>query len=63
MQKSIHEIRDFASSMQIHIYNNKLLVNNQECFQTNSAIHSVNTRDRDHLRRPTANLSCFQKSA
>jgi hypothetical protein len=39
------------------------VVNNQEHFQTNSAIHSVNTRNREHLHRPTANLSCFQKSA
>jgi hypothetical protein len=39
------------------------VVNNQEHFQTNSAIHNVNTRDRDHLHRPTGNLSCFQKSA
>jgi hypothetical protein len=38
-------------------------VNNQEHFQINSAIHSVNTRNRDHLHRPPANLSCFQKSA
>jgi IS1 family transposase len=37
------------------------VVNNQEHFQTNSAIHSVNTRHRDHLHRPTANPSCFQK--
>jgi hypothetical protein len=39
------------------------VVNNQEHFQTNSAIHSVNTRNRDHLHRPDANLSCFQKCA
>jgi hypothetical protein len=39
------------------------VLNNQEHFQTNSAVHSVNTRDRDHFHRPTANLSCFQKSA
>jgi hypothetical protein len=38
------------------------VVNNQEHFQTNSAVHSVNTRNRDHLHRPTAKLSCFQKS-
>jgi IS1 family transposase len=37
-------------------------VSNQEHFQTNSAIHSVNIKNRDHLHRPTANLSCFQKS-
>jgi hypothetical protein len=39
------------------------LVNNQEHFQTNSAIHSDNTRNRDYLHRPIANISCFQKSA
>jgi hypothetical protein len=39
------------------------VVNNQEHFEANSAIHSANTRNRDHLHRPTANLSCFQKSA
>jgi hypothetical protein len=39
------------------------VVNNQEHFQSNLAIHSVNTRNRDHLHRTTANLSCFQKSA
>jgi hypothetical protein len=38
------------------------VVNNQEHFQTNSAIHSVNTRNRDHLHRPTTNLLRFQKS-
>jgi len=38
-------------------------VNNQELFQTNSAVHSVNTRNRDHLHRPIANLSCFQEKA
>jgi len=39
------------------------VINNQEHFQTNSAIHSVNTRNRDHLHRPTANHSRSQKSA
>jgi hypothetical protein len=39
------------------------VVNNQETFQMNSAMHSVNTRNRDHLHRPTAKLSCFQNSA
>jgi hypothetical protein len=38
------------------------VINNQELFHTNSAIHSVNTRNRDHLHRPTAYLSCFHKS-
>jgi hypothetical protein len=38
-------------------------VNNEKHFQMNSAIHSVNTRNKDHIHRPTANFSCFQKSA
>jgi IS1 family transposase len=38
-------------------------VNKQELFQTNSAVHSVNTRYKHQLHRPIANLSCFQKSA
>jgi hypothetical protein len=37
-------------------------VNNQEHFQTNSAIHSANTRNKNQLCRPTVNL-CFQKCA
>jgi hypothetical protein len=39
------------------------IVNNQKHFQTNSAIHSVNTRNKNHLHRLVANLSCFQKNA
>jgi hypothetical protein len=38
-------------------------VNNQEKFQTNSSVHSVNTRNKHRLHRPIANLACFQKSA
>jgi hypothetical protein len=38
-------------------------VNNQELFQTNSAVHSLNTRNKHQLHRPIASLSCFQKSA
>jgi hypothetical protein len=60
MQKSVHEIRDFTSSIFTLMY---FVLNNQELFQKNSAIHSVNTRNRDHLYRPIANLPCFQKSA
>jgi IS1 family transposase len=40
-----------------------LIVNNQEIFQTDSSIHSINTRNKHHLHRSNANLSCFQKSA
>ena len=38
------------------------VINNQEIFQTNSSIHDISTRNRHHLHRPNANLSCFQKS-
>jgi hypothetical protein len=41
----------------------KFIVNNQEPFQTNSAVHSVNTRSKHPLHRPIANLACFQESA
>jgi hypothetical protein len=37
-------------------------VNNQEKFQTNPSVHSINTRNKHHLLTPIANLSCFQKS-
>jgi hypothetical protein len=39
------------------------IVNNQEYFQNNSALHSVNTRNGHDLHIPAAKLSCFRKSA
>jgi hypothetical protein len=39
------------------------IVSNQEHFQTNSALHSVNTRNKNQLHRPIAKHSCFQRSA
>jgi hypothetical protein len=38
-------------------------VNGQDNFQTNPSVHSINTRNKHHLHRPIANLSCCQKSA
>jgi hypothetical protein len=38
------------------------ILNNQENFQTNSSVHSIDTRNKHHLHRPNANQSCFQKS-
>jgi IS1 family transposase len=39
------------------------IINNQGNFQTNSSIHnSNNTRNKHHLHRPNAKLSCFKKS-
>jgi hypothetical protein len=37
--------------------------NNQEHFQTNSAIDSVKTMNGSQLHRPIANMACFHKSA
>ena len=36
-------------------------IGNQEKFQINSSVHNINTRNKHHLQRPVANLSCFQK--
>jgi hypothetical protein len=65
MQKSVHEFRNctFPCGYVLILMYCCIVVNNQENFQTNSAVHGVNTRNRGHLHRPTANLSCFQKSA
>jgi hypothetical protein len=38
-------------------------VNNQENFQTNPPVHTINTRNEHRLHRPIASLSCFQNSA
>jgi hypothetical protein len=38
------------------------ITNNEEHFQTNADVHSVNTRHKHNLHKPAANLSCFQKS-
>ena len=38
-------------------------IGNQEKFQTSSSVHNINTRNKHHLHRPVANLSCFQKGA
>jgi len=38
-------------------------IGNQEKFQSNLSVHNINTRNKHHLHRPVANLSCFQKGA
>ena len=38
-------------------------IGNQEKFQTNLSVHNINTRNKHHLHRLVANLSCFQKGA
>ena len=39
-----------------------LIINNQEFLQTDLSMHNINTRNKHHLHRPHANVSCFQKS-
>jgi hypothetical protein len=38
------------------------IINNQEIFQTNLSVHNINTRNKHHLHRPYAHVSCFKKS-
>jgi hypothetical protein len=45
------------------IFSSMNIINNLERFQTNSTVHSVNTKNKNYLHRPVANLSCFQKGA
>ena len=37
------------------------IINNQEIFPANSIIHNINTRNKLHLHRLSANLAYFQK--
>jgi hypothetical protein len=39
------------------------IVHNMENFQTNSDIHSINTRHKHDLCMPNANLTSYQKGA
>jgi len=39
------------------------LIGTQDKFLTNFSVHSINTRNKHHLHKPIANLSCFQKGA
>jgi len=38
------------------------ITNNQEILQKNSSMNNINTKNKHHLHKPHANLSCFQKS-
>ena len=37
------------------------IVSNQKKKFKNSSLHNINTRNKQHLYRPNANVSCFQK--
>jgi hypothetical protein len=45
------------------IQTDEFFIGNEEKFQTNSSVHNIDTRNKHHLHRPVANLSCFQKGA
>jgi hypothetical protein len=67
--KPQHPCRELFKKLQIllfpceYIFSSLIfIIKNQEHFQANSAVHSVNTRNKYHLHRPVANLTCFQKS-
>ena len=36
------------------------IISNQEIFQTSQSLHNINKRNKYHIQRPNANLSCFQ---
>jgi hypothetical protein len=59
--REIREIRVLASPMRIHIFIKSFTVNDQEQSQTNSAVHSVDTKNMHHLHRAVAILSYSQK--
>ena len=40
-----------------------IVVNNRKNVQTNLLLHRINTRHKNKLNRPTANLTCTQKGA
>ena len=50
-------------SQYIYSFMSFFFTGNQEKFQTNSSVHNINARNKHHLHRPVANLSCFQKGA
>jgi len=39
-----------------------VIINNQQICQRNSSIININTKNKHHLHKPNANLSCFQRS-
>jgi hypothetical protein len=60
--RSLCKQLDFLPASCQYTFNNELIVNNQEIFQTNSSMHNINTRNKHHLHRPNVELSCFQKN-
>jgi hypothetical protein len=67
--KSRNPCRDLFNRLEIltlaygYLFSVIKCVTNNELFQTNADLHSVNTRHKHYLHKPTANLSCFQKGA
>jgi hypothetical protein len=68
--QSHNSCRDLFKRLQIltipceHIFSLiNFIKNNEQHFKTTADVHSVNTRHKHCLNKPTVNLSCFQKSA
>ena len=59
----LRDRRSYFFNVKTQVSFTKSNLNNEELLQTNSAVHSVNTRNEHLLHRPNANFSCFQKSA
>jgi hypothetical protein len=57
-----NRLRDLVSFIRMHIFILNIFVNNQECFWTNSLVHSVNRRNKHHLHEAITSPPCCQKS-
>jgi hypothetical protein len=58
--KSHNSFRDLLKRLQIITFN--LITDNKELFQMNADVHSVNTRYKNCIHKPIANVSCLKKS-
>jgi hypothetical protein len=56
------EIRHFTSSIWKYFPLMNFTANNQEKFETNSAVHCINIQNTYHLNRPIINLQLFMFS-
>jgi hypothetical protein len=54
---------DILTQPCLYIYSLMFVLKNMDNYQTNSSIHTINTRCKNQLHRPVANLSSFQKES
>jgi hypothetical protein len=62
MQTSIKTLRDSTCPFLFELSFINVIITIQENFQTKSSINNINARNKHHLYRPNANLSCFQRN-